>query len=146
MTNAASSLTLADINKRTEQQVDQICNILNEIKPVETQLIGEKMVKAISSAASLESIKGGSQLNFSETLGLLSCLGTLIQIVLQLIAQRREKNLPLTTKEIEHELAETTSQHSELNRESQFIVKQPALVSKVIAKAITQSTKDPQPR
>lgn len=72
----------SDLNRRTEEQAAQIQSVLKAIKPVQTRLLGEQTLTAISRGATFDTIEGGRHLNFMEAIGLLSNIASLIQIAI----------------------------------------------------------------
>lgn len=90
MNQIGTSIDLSNLSRRTAEQAQFIESVLRDVKPLQSKMLGEKTVRAISRGAAFESIEGGRHLNFMEVISGLSNIATLTQIaVLAVIGIRK---------------------------------------------------------
>ena len=139
MDQMATSSDLSEINRRTDEQVTLIESVLKEIKPLQTKMLGDKTVRAISKGATFEAIQGGRHLNFMEVISVLSNLATLTQIVVLAILAIRKLRANAAWKaeyqeEVKKAVAEKIRNHIELSDLSTLIASDQIILDRIIEK------------
>lgn len=150
MDGADTPFSISDLSRRTDEQAELIRSVLEEIKPIQTKLLGEKTVRAISRGAAFESIEGGRHLNFIEVISVLSNIATITQItVLAVIGLKRLRAAAASRAEEREEakraVAERISNHPELADLGRLIADDPALLDRIVEK-VTAGPPAPQPQ
>lgn len=154
------SINFSDISQRTEKQSEQIRAVLSHLKPIQTKLLGEKTVKAISQGATFESIEGGRHLNFTEVLSLLSDIASLTQVAILIImslaikirasgepnAESSEEVAEIATtnelkEDIKRLISENISAHPDLKKLNDLIIKDSAILDKIVEKLMSDTDK-----
>lgn len=151
MDGADISLDISDISRRTDEQAELIRSVLKEIKPIQTRLLGEKAVQAISRGAAFESIEGGQHLNFIEVISVLSNIATITQItILAVIGLKRLRAAAASRAEEREEakraVAERISNHPELAELARLIADDPALLDRIVEKITADTVRPPASR
>jgi len=142
MDEIAASINLSELNHRTDEQVTFIQGILKDLQPLQTKMLGEKTVRAISKGATFETIQGGRHLNFMEVISVLSNLATLTQIVvLSILAIRKLRANAAWKIEYQEELKKAVTEkiknHVELSDLNSLIASDPIILDRIIEKVTT---------
>jgi hypothetical protein len=142
MDEIAASINLSELNHRTDEQVTFIQGILKDLQPLQTKMLGEKTVRAISKGATFETIQGGRHLNFMEVISVLSNLATLTQIVVLAILAIRKLRANAAWKaeyqeEVKKAVAEKIRNHIELSDLSSLIASDQVILDRIIEKVTT---------
>lgn len=154
------SINISDLNQRTEEQSEQIRAVLNHVKPIQTKMLGKKIVKALSRGAKIESIEGGRHLNFTEVLSLLSDIASLTQvailIIMSLAIKMRTSGEPnaesgeevaeiAITNELKEDIkrliSENISAHPDSKKLNDLILKDSAMLDKIVETLVTNTNK-----
>src|ERR1700754_3420994 len=101
-------LHLTNLRNRTDEQVAVIRNVLAQVKPVQSEILGEETVTAISKGDDFEAFGGGRHISFMETITVLSGIATIIQLAMVIIQGLRNKP--------------QSNQQAELKEETQRVV------------------------
>lgn len=147
MDGADIPFSISDLSQRTHEQAEFIQSVLEDVKPIQTKLLGEKTVRAISRGAAFESIEGGRHLNFMEIISVLSNIATITQItVLAVIGIRRLRSEAARRAEEKEEakkvVMEKISSHPELSDLGGLIVADPIILNRIVEK-VTASLNNP---
>ena len=142
MDEIAASIKLSELNHRTDEQVTFIQGILKDLQPLQTKMLGEKTVRAISKGATFETIQGGRHLNFMEVISVLSNLATLTQIVVLAILAIRKLRANAAWKieyqeELKKAVTEKIKNHVELSDLNSLIASDPIILDRIIEKVTT---------
>ncbi len=133
--------SISNLNQRTEEQAEQIRKVLEHIKPIECELLGEETVEAISRGETFESVGGGRHLSFMEIIDLLSGIATISQIAFLAIAGLRnafkdKADAAQIITESKKIILEKISNHPELSDLSGLIAKDPIIVDRILTKIL----------
>jgi hypothetical protein len=142
MDQIATSIDLSELNHRTDEQINLIEGVLKELKPLQTKMLGDKTVRAISKGATFEAIQGGRHLNFMEVIGVLSNLATLTQIVVLAVVAIRKLRANAAWKaeyqeEVKKAVTEKIRNHVELSDLSSLIASDHVILDRIIEKITT---------
>jgi hypothetical protein len=142
MDDTATSINLSELSRRTDEQAKFIESVLKDLKPLQTKMLGEKTVRAISRGATFEAIQGGRHLNFMEVISVLSNLATLTQIaVLAVLGIRRMRANAAWKAEYQEEvkkaIAEKIRNHTELRDLGSLIASDQIILDRIIEKITT---------
>jgi hypothetical protein len=135
----------SNLEHRTEEEAEQIKKVLEYIKPLQTKMLGEKTVWAISKGAIFESIQGGRHINYLDIISLLSDIASLTQISIIIIlglksfsksteAIEVEKIEAVVREEAKNLIVEKISNHPELKNLSKLISEDSVILDRIMSK------------
>jgi heme exporter protein D len=129
-------LTLNDLRRRTAEQVEQIREVLQQIKPIQCDMLGEKTVTAVAEGEYFEAVEVGRHINLLETITLLSGLATLVQLAMIIVQTVRNKvpdNQNIQAQEVREAVLQKISNHPELGNLKELVAKDPVLLDQVVS-------------
>jgi hypothetical protein len=142
------SFNLTELNNITEEQSELIQNVLQQIKPIECEILGKKTIAQISKGKSFDAVEGGRHLSLVETISILSGIATITQlaiIIIQNLKNKSTENAEQTltdddTEQIKNEtmqsIKEAISKHLELKKLDKITNEDNAILDEIVTELL----------
>lgn len=144
MDDSDIAFRLDDLVERSDEQARQIRKTLEQMKPVQCDILGERTIEAISRGIAFDSVEGGRHMNLMETITLLSGIATLAQFAMVIISglksklgtdEKRNAELPEKAQKI---IVVKIASYPELRNLSDLIAEDPVVLERILQILLTE--------